>query len=54
MISLVILLGVISLGWVPAVDAYNDIDDDDDGDDNDDDDDDDESHLLYLYILLKL
>jgi hypothetical protein len=53
MISLVILLGVISLGWVPAVDAYNDIDDDDDGDD-DDDDDDEESHLLYLYILLKL
>ena len=50
MISLVILLGVISLGWVPAVDAYNDIDDDDDGDDDDDD----ESHLLYLYILLKL
>ena len=52
MISLVILLGVISLGWVPAVDAYNDIDDDDDGDD--DDDNDGESHLLYLYILLKL
>ena len=51
MISLVILLGVISLDWVPAVDAYKDIDDDDDGDDDDDDDD---SHLLYLYILFKL